>query len=804
MNGKDEILNGFEHHDSNAFNWRLFVTIAWINRWWIVAYMIVMLLIAYLYLRYATPMYESQADVQFIDKSQENTIDLGILVSKPNIDRLNEEMIILKSKGYKINALKKLPINISYFLKERLKSADIYSASPYKVSATVLDSSIIGTEIDFSILNEQSYNIRYNYKGETITTDYTFGKEYNTPAFNIIVQLTDNNPSTWNKRYYFIINDLNEKAEEIEKDIEIDVDNLYGGKIVINYKNPNREKCQEVVNTIAQEIVQLSLERKTQSASKVIEFIEMQIDSLEKELYNQENILKNFKKQNQIISPSIAETSITQKLSEIDQEQLELMLEEKSLKWLSDFANNSTNDIDELSNFFGDLKYNDFSNYINSLTELTKQKENLSISVAPSDPRIVNLTKQIADIKKNFISAITNAQEKLNVRKQYLNTEEAKYEKQFLDLPEKESEFARLTRLNDLKEKYYLLLLEKQSEYEISLAGMASDYVVLDPGERGALVSPVKTRVWGLCFLIGIALSFSHVYMRFLLHSVIIGVPDVEKATVVPILGILPQYTKNKLELPQIVVDKHPRTQIAEAFRSVRSNMQYFLKNKQKGVLLSITSTISGEGKTFIALNLAYVISTLEKKVVLVDFDLRKPKVHKAFNFTNEKGVSTILTGKHTLAECVLHLEHQYLDLVLSGPTPPNPAELLVSSSADALLKSLQEAYDYVIIDSPPVGIVADAIPILSKVDLPMYVVRANYSKRNFINNVNRLYAENGLRNLALVVNDANASGTEYGYGYGSGYGYGYSGYHDYYSDGEHKQSFLQKFLGIKGKIKLF
>lgn len=797
--GNDPILNGVEHQEENSFNWKLFLTIAWLNRWWIVVYFILAIVFAYLYDRYATPVYESHADVQFKDRSKENAIDLGILVSKPNIDRLNEEMTILKSKGYKIDALKSLQLQVSYFIKERLKSGEIYIQSPARFDVQVIDSSIIGTHVNFEIQNTNSYTLTYYYNGAERTHNFEFNKSYNTPAFNISAQLVKKDEKDWESGYYFIINNVTDAASEIENHINIDVENMYGGKIVVNYRNPNKYKSRDVVNAVAEEIVDESIRRKAKSAEMIIMFIQDQIDSLEKQLYDQENVLKNFKKNNQLINPDLAEANIVTKLSDIDKEQFDVMLEEKSLKWLQDFADNKNNDIEVLTNYFGDLKYNDFSPYINSLAELKKQRDDLGISVSSSDPRLISIMRQIDEIKSNFKTAIINAQAKLNVRKSYLDNEEQKYEGEFLSLPEKQSEFARLTRLNDLKEKYYLLLLEKQSEYEITLAGMTSDYEILDKAQPGGLVAPVKAKIWGICLLVGLGLSFAHVYFKFLMHNIIIGVPDVEKATTVPMLGILPKYAKVKMDLPEVVVTKNPKSHIAEAFRAIRSNMQYFFRNNDAHQLIAVTSTVSGEGKTFTALNLASVISATGKKVLLIDFDLRKPKVHKAFGLKNDKGVSTILIKKHTVQECIQHIPEYGPDILIAGPVPPNPAELLISQSSDELLKYAKQNYDVVLIDSPPVGVVSDSLPLMSKVDLSIYIIRANYSKRNFIGNVNRLYHDNQLKNLTIIVNDADASGTAYGYGYG--YGYGYSGYNDYYDDSMPQQPLWKRFFGIKTKF---
>ncbi|HNF68359.1 MAG TPA: Wzz/FepE/Etk N-terminal domain-containing protein, partial [Chitinophagales bacterium] len=305
-----EFHKSVEQQNDQSFNWRLFLTISWINRWWIVLVFAIGVCAAFLYNRYATPIYESHADIQFKDKSKDNTIDLGIRVANSNIDRMNEEMTVLSSKGYKITALSDLPIGVSYYIRERVKAAEIYNESPFTVNIAILDSAIIGDKIDVQILDTSEYKLSYTYKNEKFSKKFSFNKAYSTPAFNINTTLNTFAKSKFKFEYFFTINDLLKESERIQEDVSIDVENLYGGEISIKYRDKNRQKTQDVVNGIADEIVKMSLHRKAESAKTVIGFIKDQIDSIEIQLFNQETLLKNFKQNNQLISPEIAETNI--------------------------------------------------------------------------------------------------------------------------------------------------------------------------------------------------------------------------------------------------------------------------------------------------------------------------------------------------------------------------------------------------------------------------------------------------------------------------------------------------------------
>jgi capsular exopolysaccharide synthesis family protein len=255
------------------------------------------------------------------------------------------------------------------------------------------------------------------------------------------------------------------------------------------------------------------------------------------------------------------------------------------------------------------------------------------------------------------------------------------------------------------------------------------------------------------------------------------------------VLGSVPEYRRAKLKYTKLVVGQNPKSSINEALRSIRTNLDFMLPtgkgiyNQNGSVVISITSTISGEGKTFVASNLGGIIAMSDLKVVILDFDMRKPKLHIAFDAENTQGVSSILIGKKTIEDCIQPTEINNLFFISSGPTPPNPSELILREDFDMLVEDLKKKFDVIMIDTPPVGLVTDGILIMQKVDMPLYVVKANYSKRMFTKNINRLVESNNFTNLAVILNAVKKTGTGYGYGYGYG---------GYYED-EPKISLYQK-----------
>jgi capsular exopolysaccharide synthesis family protein len=300
-----------------------------------------------------------------------------------------------------------------------------------------------------------------------------------------------------------------------------------------------------------------------------------------------------------------------------------------------------------------------------------------------------------------------------------------------------------------------------------------------------------------LAFIVaGLLLNFVFISIRYLLHNDITSLNEIVRLSNASIstLGVIPKY-KHDIPVSMLLIDKNPKSVMSEAFRNLRTNLQ-FVDNTPGSKIAAITSTISGEGKTFITINLAGIIAYSGKKVLIIDLDMRKPKVHKGFNVDNDKGMSTLLIGKHSMEECVRKDGLENLWFITAGPIPPNPSELILSNRMSEILKELRESFDVIIIDTPPVGLVTDGISIIQQADYPIYVFRADYSKKQFIQSLDRLKNENRINRITAVLNGVDIERNKYayrygygrGYGYGYGYGYGASSNEGYYEEKSKKR----------------
>jgi tyrosine-protein kinase Etk/Wzc len=401
-------------------------------------------------------------------------------------------------------------------------------------------------------------------------------------------------------------------------------------------------------------------------------------------------------------------------------------------------------------------------------TGLALTKEN--IGTQELDDRIAFQVNLLKDALKISLESATS-------QKNELMSQLSASEQRIFSLPEKQLEFEELQRVYLINEKYYTILLEKEAEYALSKAGIVSNTEILEaPKISGFPISPNKTLIVGLTVFIALSLCAALVLIRYAAHDVVTSLYDVQKAsaTTINILGVVPTY-KQSMPNSQVVIHENPKSMISESFRTIRSNLE-FINNTEDAKVIAITSTISGEGKTFVALNLAGIIAFSGKRVVLLDLDMRKPKIHKGFGVDNEKGMSTLLIGKNVVKNCVRKSKIENLDFITAGPVPPNPSELIINGRFKETIEELKTMYDIIVVDNPPVGLVTDGVPVITNADFPIYVLRNNYSKKNFVQNIDRLILENKISRLSIVLNGIEKNKTGYGYGYGYGY---YGGYYE-------------------------
>lgn len=774
----------------SEFELGLFLFILRNNLKWLLVFVVIAFLSAFLYLRYTAPIFEASTVIQ-LSKS-----DNAMRVLKVNQiyeeQNLSVELELLRSKLLIKNTVERLPLRISYFIQGEILNQELYRAPFPRLNLTVIsDSSIIDKEVFIRtnergihqlFLNEVPYSEPFQ-SGDFVKTEHFSG--------HIITRAIDTNKTSTIPEMSFRINNTASLVARFQQSMDAKVLHNVAKTILISCESKNPLLAHDFVMAHAREYLKYDQESRELSASSIIDFIDHQIEEVYRELSDTEYALNEFLKENKISDVKRLSDSYIGYFQSYDDRIIEIEFQEKVLSEIAKVTTSEPSELDvyELIPVITgtSLTNTSLDDMIEDLRQLLITKEELRFEVTPDHGRVKNLEFQIEIQKKLIIEAVEALSNKLRSQREFVEEKLLDYEKSFYALPEKELEYARLQRHFKINEKYYTMLLEKQTEYRISKAGFVPENRILEEARVPKKpIAPNRNMIYFFAFLPTLFLSFLLILIKYITHNEITSLHEISKLShaSIGILGMTPKYSQG-VPVSQMVVDKNPKSLIAESFRTIRTNLQFIDDEQNTPKTIAITSTISGEGKTFIAINLAGIIAFSGKRVLILDMDMRKPKIHVGFGVSNTRGVSTILVGKDPLEACIHQSNLDNLDFITAGPVPPNPSELLLSKRTHQMIEELKNIYDVIVIDNPPVGMVTDGISIIQKADYPIYVFRADYSKKQFVQNVDRLINENGISKMTVILNGVDAERQRYGYNYGYGYGYGYGQAYGYYEKHE-------------------
>lgn len=809
---------------NDKFDVPIFLLIVRKTIWWLVIIFILALFSSFAFLRYTAPVFQSVSIIQINDENQTAEIlDLKNSFMKPS--ELPAIIELIRSNEFLKRTLSKLPLEISYYTQGTFLSTELYKSSPYLVELRNLSPELYNTPIYVNFSKTDELTVEYFVNGVkklyTVKTD-TWQKIYDAEIKVTVISFDEINKHQENFKkniYYFVFNSPADIVSNHKNNLMIDINNADAKTINITYSDYNAAKTTDIVNAISEEMIKYDVEKKKESANKILDFIDDQLRTVYLSLDESEKQLHDFKKshnldtsaQNRINTIPIFST----KINDFQNEILKIDFELTSLKR-----------IDSKIKSGGVLKYYDLvtllsgtksesvvTKILEEISKLEGDKEQMLYDVTSNNFKIKVIEKQIEN-KKSLLGEYLSSQiARLTDSKKDYSEKMKDFENMILNKPDKtgkDLEYAKLSRIYSINEGFYHKLIERKAEYLISSAGYVSNNTILQKSDVPKFPIYPKSNVIVLVFIFAaLIISLLVLITRYLFFNEITSVSDIKAYTDAPVIGVIPKFKKH-VPVSQLLVDKSPKSRLSEAFRNIRSNLQ-FISNEEGPKILTVSSTVSGEGKTFVAINIAGIIAISGKKVILLDLDLRKPKIHIGFNADNSKGISTILINKHTFQDCLKNTTLENFNYITAGPIPPNPSELIMSKKFDDLIAELKTIYDFVIIDTPPIGLVTDAIINFTRADYPLYIMKSNFSKRTFINNINHLLNEKDIKKISIILNglDTKNFSYGYGYGYGSGYGYGYgygygSGYgygkygSGYYDDEPKKEklSLMKRVLG--------
>ncbi len=762
-------------------NWYLFIFSI------IIAYIIVVIKN-----QYVIPFYGVHATILVKDPNSPQRYLQGFNFFDANTN-IQNEINILKQQFITQYAVNELNFRVTYFKKEQFISPELYKKSPFFVE---LDSSFAQSEnevMQITILSENEYHLE-NEKFR-INSILNFGEQFEHPYYNFKIRLNNQyyTNEVINQPYYFIVNNLSAIAINYSKRLNVEQYMSSGSVLWLWIDGPVPAKDADFLNKLIEVYTRIGLEEKNQIAVNTIRFIDEQLKGISDSLTVAASSLQDFRLENNIVDLS--------KEGETLFEQLKLLQSEKTIKRINlNYYNyllkelESNGDLSEIvsPDIMGitDQAVNEHIKVLMSLFEEKKIKylgvKNLKNipSYKMLDFKIVNAKNNLLKAIKINISVIKNAFREIDSTLTDVNS-------RIQGLPVTERQLAAIDQKYKFNDNIYNYLLEKRTEAAISRAATVPDTKVLDKAVAETAVPRPSTETNPLiAIILGFLFPFVIIFAKDFFNDKIEDRTDIEHITKIPVIGTIGHHNN---ESKFIVYDK-PKSQISESFRILRTNLQYLLVEQQNGII-AICSSISGEGKTFCSLNLASIIAMSNKKTIIIGLDLRKPKLHGMFGLENEKGMSTYLIGKHTVDEVVQHTHIENLDIIISGPIPPNPAEIIGTNRMKEILEYLRTVYEFVIIDTSPVAVVTDALLISPLIDTTIFVVRLNYSTKHFLKYLNELYETQKIFPASIIVNDVKAAsiyGYRYSYTYRYGYGYGYSYGKGYYTQ-EAKLTYKEK-----------
>jgi len=788
MTSHDE-NSGYDISNLNRdFDFDIAKTVFKKNWVWIIIMILVGFMASYIYLRYTKPIYESKAIIQKSTKDEGRRIlEFDNFIPDNN---LSADVELLKSNFLLEKALINLNLKVSYFSEGEFLIQENFTESPYHITFFELkDSSLINLPI-YVVANNGRIAFVFDHHGQKQTIDFEPDSVIDNNYFKLTFKIDDDDEfynSIDSDQLFFKINDYKNLTASLNRNLFVKIVNPEASTIEIAFRSNNKTLAKDLVNEIIHTFFNYDLEQKSQSEANILKFIDEQLDTVYSNLKYSENDLQLFKSQSKNNNPEIYKSNVISQIEKLRSQELDADYEYELISGINKgITSRNRIDIYKLIPIVTGTKFQQLlEGQLDKLHQLLEQKEDASYKLSSENETLKKLETSIDNQIETIERTLVSIKSQVKSRKEGISQKINILESQLYGVPEKEMKLASLNRNFDLNEKYYSLLIEKRTQYEISKAGYKIDNLVLYEPSVARLIFPNKKFIYLGVLIISFLIGLIIIAIKYLLFNSIHSEKELRKLlpSRIGFLGIIPK-VKMTEDNSILLIHKKPKSVLSENYRHIRTNLQFIL-DQNKSNVIAISSSVSGEGKTFVSLNLAGIYTMADKRVIVLDLDLRRPKIHLGFNAENKIGMSSILAEKANWKDCIQNSEIEGLDFITAGTIPPNPSELILNGKLDQVIEELKTIYDIVIIDNPPVGIVSDGVKVMNDSDCPIYVFRANYSKRKVVHQVSKLLNEDKVKDLYIILNDVEFNSGSYGYGYGY--------YGSYYTDVEEKRKFNWK-----------
>lgn len=802
----------------SAFDFAVLYRTIILNWYWFILSLVICGGLGAIYLRYATPKYQSTAKLLIKDddsnskrgQSLQNMTNLGIISNSAGIDN---EMEILTSHSIAEDAIRDLKLYVDYSTKGRIKDIILYRDQPLNVDIDRAHLEKLNQPVDLTITrNGTTYIVSGTYSVPTDENEsegpFSLNRKFTSLPATIatragIITISSNNGHSLHDGQTLKVEVLSPKMAS----------NKYVGELQVAQTSKTTSIAQlqltdEVPQRSLDYLKQLAIvynrqanEDKNIVALRTEKFINSRLQKINAELGKTEGQLQNYKQQNGMVELKLNAGNAVTNQNESELKLADIQTQIELFSTIAQEVESSSRNLLQVIPSNVGLDDQSSTSLINKYNELVLERNRLLRSASENSPVVEPLTVQIRELNGNIRRAISTARQNLQIQRDALAAQVSKFNEQVAETPQQERMLTQIGRQQEVKSGLYLMLLQKREENSISLAATADKGKLIDDPQLVGKISPKSAIIMLIALLLGLAIPALVIFLLQLFRYKIEGHEDVARLTKLPIIADVAIASNTAKGKADIVVHENQNNQMEEIFRSLRTNLQFMLHEGQKVVLF--TSSTSGEGKTFTAANLSVSFGLLGKKVILVGLDIRRPRLAELFGINDHRhGITNLLvkdapTAADVQEQILPSGVNKNLDLLMAGPIPPNPAELIARSSLEAIIKALKDKYDYIMIDTAPVGLVTDTLQIARVADASIYMCRADYTPKSNFELINALANEKKLPNMAMVLNGIDMSKKKYGYYYGYGrygkygrygrglgsYGYGKNGNYGSYGN---------------------
>ena len=790
-----------EEKEDSGLNIKFIIFKLLSNWYWFALTFVVMLSLAFFYLTYATKQYRISAKLLINDTKSSSTesesdilSNFGLFSTQSNV---NNEVQILKSKTLLYNVIKDLQLNVIYFGAGDIKKTDVYKLSPFNIKLlSISDRLAHGQIIEYQL---ETKNGKVYLKGNDTNIPINFNDTVNTKYVSFIITRT-NIPFKEGVDYGMDIMSYNDAYAQLLPLFTIVVTNEDVTTIDLSVTSDVQARGEDMLNKLIEVYIKSNVDENNRIADSTIVFIDSRLVGVQRELNNVEQQIEAFK-----TSSNITDITAQSQLLINTNADLQKQLSENSVQLqVTDMLTNYLADENNKRIMPTTVSIADpaFVTSLDKYNSLVLQRETILQSTTPDNPVIKSIDQQLAILRSDLLKILNSYKGSLSLKEKELESKNNQVNGYIKKVPAQQKLYLEYSRQQDIKQQLYLYLLQKREETAISRFNNVAPVRILDKATSDALpFSPNKmvtlTSAVLLAFFIPVGVIFGKRYF----NNKILSEEDVAKVTKAPVVAHIGQ----KRQTEQIVVKPQSRSIIAEQFRGLRSNLQFMLGDK--GKVIMITSSMSNEGKSFISLNLSSVLAISNKRVLLLELDLRKPKISKYLDIENTVGfsnyiISSDLTLKDVIKPSGINDNWWILN---SGTIPPNPAELLMNKRMQDFMEEARQQFDFIIIDTPPIGLVSDAQTLAGYADVTLFIVRQKYTLKYQAHMVEDMRITRKIKNIGIVLNDvkrekAYGYGYTYRYGYNYGYNYGYTYGKEngnYYTDANEDKNFFNRIKSI-------